>query len=306
MQKIIWLLFHEPVELFIRTAQHFEKELNQLSGDQWNFEILELAEYEKRYNSGAPCDPIVEMLEGRVQMSQLYSQVFPAYNASDFMALELPFIFRDHDHATRVFESSIADELMQHLEDRVKIKGLGFTYSGGYRCWKCDQPIESLDDLKQLSISPRQHPVATQIWKTLGVNIKDQVLPGERYNICNSTLPRFHADGQDHQHYAIETGHAMYLTNIFMNLDLWTSLDETSQQHFKQAATICARQERKQSVADAEELKTNRELALQRGIHEVQPLAPTVHQQLVERLSEVTHEWKQYLTPGLVDRIIAA
>ena len=34
-QKIKWLLFHEPAELFIRTAEHFEKEINRLTGDRY-------------------------------------------------------------------------------------------------------------------------------------------------------------------------------------------------------------------------------------------------------------------------------
>ena len=39
-QNIKWLLFHEPAELFIRTAEHFGREINRLTGDQYTIEIL--------------------------------------------------------------------------------------------------------------------------------------------------------------------------------------------------------------------------------------------------------------------------
>lgn len=302
-QKIKWLLFHEPAELFIRTAEHFEEEINALTDTQWEFEILRLEDYDRLYNNGTPCDPIEEMRAGRVQMSQLHSQCFPAYNAFDFNVLGLPFMFRDHDHATRVFEGPVGKQLLDHLQDQVTVKGLGFTYSGGYRCWKSDRPITSLDQLQTLKASHRQHPVGTFVWNQLGVQIAE---PGESGNICNSTLPRFHADGESHQHYAIETGHAMYLTTIFMNLDLWNSLDETTQQHFATAAERCSRQERIQSVQDAEDIKASADLQTERGIHAVSTLPPKEQQRLVETLEGVKDLWKPYFTPGLVDSILAA
>lgn len=303
MQKIIWLLFHEPAELFIRTARHFEEEINKLTGNQFEFEILELREYEERYCSGLPCDPVEEIKQGRVQMSQLYSQVFPAYNATDFAALGLPFLFRDHDHATRVFEGPVGKNLMNHLQEKVQVKGLGFTYSGGYRCWKSDVPIQSLQELKSLTVSPRQHPVGAHVWKLLGVT---EAQPGELSNICNTTLPRFHADGEPHQHHVIETGHSMYLTTIFMNEDLWNSFDQTTQDHFMTASQICSRVERAQSIEDGERIKTSEELKRERGIDTISRLPDSEQQQLVETLQSVKHLWKQYLSPGLIDDIVAA
>jgi TRAP-type C4-dicarboxylate transport system substrate-binding protein len=302
-QKITWLLFHEPAELFIRTAEHFEKKINELTGDKYKFEILMLSDYERYYNNGDICDPIEEMRAGRVQMSQLYSQCFPAYTASDFNVLGLPFLFRDHDHATRVFEGKVGTQLLDHLQDRVQVRGLGFTYSGGYRCWKSDRPINSLEDLKGLKVRHKRHPVGSAVWDLLGV---EEAKLGETANIANSTLPRFHADGQPHQHYATESGHSMYLTTIFMNLDLWNSLDEQTQKHFETASHICSRTERVQSVADADEIKRNNDLALSRGIHQISRLSDTEQQRLVNLLKGVKTEWAPYFTPGLVDDILAA
>ena len=57
-KKIKWLLFHEPAELFIRTAEHFEQEINRLTGNKYKLEILKLEDYNDKYNNGEPCDPL--------------------------------------------------------------------------------------------------------------------------------------------------------------------------------------------------------------------------------------------------------
>ena len=104
MKTIKWLLFHEPAELFIRTAEHFEQELNRRTGNAFNFEILELSDYERMYHGGKQCDPLTELKAGKVQMSQIYINTLAYSNITNLLALTLPFLFRDHDHATRVFE----------------------------------------------------------------------------------------------------------------------------------------------------------------------------------------------------------
>ena len=71
MKNIKWILYHELMEIFYRTAKHFEQEINRLSGNKFNFEILELKEYEAKYNNGQPCDLLKNFCTGRVQMSRI-------------------------------------------------------------------------------------------------------------------------------------------------------------------------------------------------------------------------------------------
>ena len=42
MKTIKWLLFHQPAELFIRTAEHFAEEINKISNTGFKLEILRL------------------------------------------------------------------------------------------------------------------------------------------------------------------------------------------------------------------------------------------------------------------------
>ena len=85
--KIKWLLFHEPAELFIRTAEDFQRHLDHLTDNKFEIEILTLADYQDKYLDGVVCDPFTELKEGRVQVSQIFSDILGDFDATDFYAL---------------------------------------------------------------------------------------------------------------------------------------------------------------------------------------------------------------------------
>jgi TRAP-type C4-dicarboxylate transport system substrate-binding protein len=296
-QTIKWLLFHEPAELFIRTAEHFEKEINKLTGDRYEIEILKLEDYNHKYNGGKPCDPLMELKENRVQMSQLYTNTLAATDATDFYALALPFLFRDHDHCAKVLEGEIGDELMAHLHDRLQVKGLSFTYSGGYKCMATDKKITSVDELANLTVNHKQSPVFTKMFRALGMNTAEDA------NVTQTTLPRYHVEASPSQTHVTDTQHSMYLTTILMNDDMWNGLSVNDQINFREAAKICARAERAKSVSDAEEIKTDASKQDERGIQSMNDLSDSEVQKLKEKLVPVTDKFAKFFGNDLVDRI---
>ena len=51
--KIRWVIAHEPLSLFVRAAQDFEKEINaQQSAEKIEIEVMTLNEYSVKYNDG--------------------------------------------------------------------------------------------------------------------------------------------------------------------------------------------------------------------------------------------------------------
>lgn len=296
-QNIKWLLFHEPAELFIRTAKHFEEEINRLTGDRFNIEILKLEDYNDKYNNGEPCDPIAELKAGRVQMSQLYVNTLAYSDATDFYALALPYLFESHDHCTRVLEGEIGDELMTHLHDKLHVKGLSFTYSGGYKCIAADRSITSVEDMKGLTYKSKSSPVFTEMFRALGMTEADDA------NLTQTTLPRYHVEASDSQKHVANTQHSMYLTTILANDEMWNSLSAEDQMHFMTASKICARAERIQSVADAEEIMNSDQAKADRGIETVEHFSQQEVDALKARLTPVTDKFAKYFGNNLVDRI---
>ena len=296
-QKIKWLLFHEPAELFIRTAEHFEKEINRLTGDRYEIEILKLEDYNTKYNNGQPCDPLAELKANRVQMSQLYANTLAATDATDFFALALPFLFRDHDHCARVLEGEIGEELMTHLHDRLAVKGLSFTYSGGYKCMASDKAIDKVEDLENLTTNHKPSPVFTEMFKALGMNTAADA------NVTQTTLPRYHVEASPSQKHVTNTQHSMYLTTILMNDSMWTGLSVDDQINFREAAKICARAERAKSVADAEDIKSDASKQAERGIETIKDLPESEVDKLRAKLVPITDKFAKYFSNDLVDRI---
>ena len=297
--KLTWLLFHEPAELFIRTAEHFGEEINRLTGDKYDIEILKLDEYNNKYNNGKPTDPMAELRAGRVQMSQMYTQGLAELDATDFFALALPFLFRDHDHCTRVLEGEIGDELRSHVHDKLNVRSLSFTYSGGYKCMASDKPLETVEEFSSLTASHKPSPVFMEMFKALGMSSEDRA----DANVTQTTLPRYHVDATPSQTHVIDTHHSMYLTTILMNNELLESLSVDEQMKFMEAANICARAERIKSVADAEEIKSNVSKQAERGIKTINNLSEAEVEKLRAKLVPVTDKFAKFFSNNLVDRI---
>jgi TRAP-type C4-dicarboxylate transport system substrate-binding protein len=272
-QKIKWLLFHEPAELFIRTAEDFQKHLDKLTNNKYEIEILTLAEYQDKYYDGLICDPFTELKEGRVQVSQIFSDNIGDFDATDFYALSMPYLFKDHDHASRVFEGDIGKDLFEHLYQKTKVRGLSYTYSGGYRCTASSTPIRAIEDFAGKTYSRWRNPVHADMIDMVGAkkvcNLTDTEIDLDKVNVTQTTYPRYVADALKSQKYVADTKHSMYVTSILMNDSFWTSLSAEDKEHFTKAGFLSARKERTQSVADAEEIKTSESKQNELGIEEV-------------------------------------
>jgi TRAP-type transport system periplasmic protein len=267
-QKIKWLLFHEPVELFIRTAKDFQVHLNELTNSKYEIEILTIADYQDKYLDGMICDPFTELKEGKVQVSQIYADSFE--HATDFHALSMPYLFESHDHAARVFEGDVGKKLFDHLYERTGVRGLAYTYSGGYRCTASNTPINNVEDFCGKTFQRSTNPILASMIDLLKAkkvsNIGSEKVEAD---IIQTTYPRYHADASSLQKYVADTRHSMYLTTILLNDDFMSSLSAEDKAHFYEAALRASRKERVQSVADGEKIKNSKETQKDLGIQEV-------------------------------------
>lgn len=111
--KIRWVIAHEPLNLFVRAAKDFQDSLNaQQSAENIEIEVMTLSEYSQKYNNGVVVTKhdLLDLMEaGKIEMSQMYTTWLAEKYEQDFLALEMPFIFKDHDHATRVLEGEVGE-----------------------------------------------------------------------------------------------------------------------------------------------------------------------------------------------------
>ena len=267
-QKIKWLLFHEPVELFIRTAKDFQLHLDELTNNKYEIEILTVADYQEKHLDGMICDPFTELKEGRVQVSQIYADTFE--HATDFYALSMPYLFESHEHAARVFEGDVGKKLFAHLYEKTGVRGLAYTYSGGYRCTASTTPIRNVEDFSGKSFLRSTNPILASMIDLLKAKKVSNIISEKvQADIIQTTYPRYHADASSSQRYVADTRHSMYLTTILLNDHFMSSLSTEDKAHFYEAALRASRKERVQSVADGEKIKNSKETQNDLGIEEV-------------------------------------
>lgn len=320
IRKIRWLLEHEPVELFLRTARAFDERIRKLTNDQIQVEIYTKEEYQDKFNvSPASTDPLILMTAGDIEMTQTQIVNVGQWFCPDFFALEMPYLFKDHDHATRVLDGKIGKKLLDSVEESTPSKGLAFTYSGGYRVFASKGPIKSAEDLKGLSCVTDISPVRVDTAKAFGLNvvpykIASQEEGSESYKTDlyvtsqarETTLPRYEAEAYHAGHHHIGvTNHSMFLTTILVNKEFFDGLTPEQQIAMEVVAKEVVKIEREWSIEDASELAKNTAKHEQLGIdyYELSQDEITKLKKSVEPLYE---KYRVVFSPMLIDDMLKA
>jgi len=308
-KTIRWVLAHEPYDLFLRAAEKFSQEVAEKTQGEINIEVMGLTEYVEKYNQGQPLDRyrIRELVDnGTIEMSQMYTTTLGLVD-SDMFVLDMPFIFRDHNHAAAVLDGEIGQELMNSLADKSNIKGLAFTYSGGFRAIIGNRVIESVQDLAGMRVRVAHCPVAEDTMRALGA--EPVVLPIEQLRDAignqtvdsgESTYPRIYSMGQNQTATVINhTEHSLFLTTIIMNKALWNGLTLEQQNIFQAAAIAAAHVERAESLED---IGITQQRAVEDGI-KVHHLSQQQQNEMKQRVSVVYDKYQTYFNNNLISRI---
>ena len=308
--KIRWVIAHEPLNLFLRAAEDFERRVNeQQSEHKIEVEIMTLTEYSQRYNDGVVVTKhdLLDLMEaGKIEMSQMYTTTLGLLD-SDMFVLDMPFIFRDHEHAARVLDGEIGQELMNGLAEKTNIKGLAFTYSGGFRAIIGNRVIESVEDMSGMRVRVAHCPVAEDTMRALGAEpivmpieqLRD-ALGSQEVDSGESTYPRIYGMNQNETATVINhTEHSLFLTTIIMNKGLWAQLTLDQQQIFQEAALAAAKVERAESLDD---IGITQQRAIQDGI-QVNYLTADQQQAFKDATGVVYSKYQDYFNNNLISRI---
>jgi TRAP-type C4-dicarboxylate transport system substrate-binding protein len=263
VKVIRWVLAHEPLDIFLRAAEKFAARIAETSHGALKVEILTLDDYSQKYCNNKPVtytDLVQHLNEGRLELSQMYTHELGKYS-NDLRALDMPFLFTDHDHARRVLDGKIGADLLSSIAKNTEtsnVKGLAFTYSGGFTVLAFNQQINSIEDLQNLKVRVPTSPVVYTYLSKLG--IKPVTLPlNEIYNKLKSgeidgaeiTYRRlYEVEGEKYSKSVLHSNHNIFLTSIIINQSFWNTLDSSMQEVVKEAAMYAAHEERLDAVAD--------------------------------------------------------
>ncbi len=309
---IRWVLTHEPIALFEEAARHFRRHVEEASQGTLRVEILTPSDYGQQRHGhphrATAAEVIQDVIAGRLQMSQSYASALGAVH-DRLWALELPFLFEDHQHAAQVLDGAIGHELLDGLLPH-GLRGLAFTYSGGYRIISSTgKGIHRLEDLAGLRVRCAQNPVAQALLQRLGatpVPAPLQAIPeltrDGQIDAAESTWPRY----RDMGHHVLQptvndTAHSLFLTALVVNRDFFQRLSPAHQRILSAAALDTAAMERSRSVHDGE---LARKQHLSEG-HPVAELTLAERRRLMALALPLHEEFAPRFGKALIDRIKA-
>jgi len=187
----------------------------------------------------------------------------------EVVVFDLPYLFRDRDHALRVLQAPIGQRLTKTVEQKVG-KVLGY-YAGGTRgIYNSVRPVRRVDDLKGLKIRVIPNKIYVSTLNALGAlatpmpfsevygALQQGVIDGAE-NDPPSLLGMKHYEVA--KHYSL-TSHFVQEGYLFINVDRWNSLTAEQQKVLAEAAQISQKEEREyerakhgETIAELQRLK---------------------------------------------------
>ncbi|MFA0887973.1 MAG: TRAP transporter substrate-binding protein [Synergistales bacterium] len=168
-----------------------------------------------------------------------------------FGAIDLPFLFRNPEHAYKVLDGPIGNALFADLEKQ-GWKGLAWAERGFRNLTNSKKAINSPDDIKGLKIRVMQNPVYVDSFKALGANAVPMAWTEALTALQQGTI-----DGQENplnvivafklnesQKNMAITRHAYAPAPIIMSMVTWKKLNPEQQKAVLKAAQEAAVYER--------------------------------------------------------------
>lgn len=160
-----------------------------------------------------------------------------------FLALDLPFIFKDEAHVYRSLDGVVGDKLNEGL-NKVGLVGLSYFENGFRNITNSRKPIVVPDDVKGLKIRVPQSNTLVATFEALGANPVPMAY-GELYTAMETGA----IEAQDHptptlfagkfyevQKYLSMTRHGYAAVAVVMNKRKWDKLSAEQQDIIKKAA----------------------------------------------------------------------
>jgi TRAP-type C4-dicarboxylate transport system substrate-binding protein len=259
-----WVLAHEPYHVFIKAAKSFADEVRAETNGKYDINVVSLQEWNKLAeqnltNHTTDREKILGLVDnGTIDLATVYANTLGSFIDHDMHALAMPFLFDDHEQASNVIDGAIGQHMLAKLEDNSNIRGLTFTYSGGFKIIPSKQVIETIEDFYRLNLSCSNTPVGIGTFAAVGANpvptyvedITKKLASGEIVGGETTYTRYFILDQDKHTNYINETEHSLFLTSLIINKQLWATLGEKVQKVFANAALRASKIEREDSLAD--------------------------------------------------------
>ncbi len=166
--------------------------------------------------------------------------------------VDIPFLFRDYDHARKTLDGPIGDELRAKFPSKGLI-ALAWTENGFRHLTNSKHAVRTPDDVKGLKVRTMQNKVHIQAFQSIGVQPTPMAFPELFTALQQGTV-----DGQENpipvilsakfaqvQKYLTLTGHVYSPALLITAPALWNKLSDADKKAFTEAAKAGGAAQRK-------------------------------------------------------------
>ncbi|MEG0774717.1 TRAP transporter substrate-binding protein [Clostridium sp.] len=178
---------------------------------------------------------------GNVEMTAIGTVM---WNEVDKMSIpDWPFLFRDLEHAKKVYTGEIGEEMAKAVEEKAGVHFMSW-HPNGVRVFSSNKTISSLDTFKGMRLRMPNNPIHIQVGKLLGANVTPLPL-GEVFTALEQKV----VDGQDNplstfrnegwfevQTDIFESNHMVASLELIASDKLMKSLSEDQQKIIEEAS----------------------------------------------------------------------
>ena len=221
-------------------AQAFIDTLSELSGGAWTGEQAPAGQL------GGERDMIEGLQIGSLDL--VITSTGPLGNfVPEVYALDLPFLFRDYDHARATLDGEIGQELLARIDEN-QLVGLAWSENGFRHVTNSQRPVRTPDDLDGLKLRTMENRVHMEAFSQMGAAptpmafpelftaLQQGVVDGQENPVTVITASKF----WEVQDFVSLTGHVYSPAVILASPVLFDGLTEEEQGWFREAAAASA------------------------------------------------------------------
>jgi tripartite ATP-independent transporter DctP family solute receptor len=253
-QKELKLAHGLPVDHPVHKAMEFMgQRVRELSDEKLTVEVYP----SEQLGSEQQCVELVQI--GSLAITKVSAAVMESFT-DEYKVLGLPYIFKSKEHAFKVFDSDIGNDLLMSSTDKW-IRGLTFYDAGSRSFYTKSKPIEHPDDLAGMKIRVMNSITAVGMVRALGGS-PTPISWGELYTALQSGV----VDGAENnppslftsrhyevcKYYSLDE-HTTIPDVLVISQIVWDKLSEQEQEWIQQAADESAVLQRKLWAESEEE-----------------------------------------------------
>ncbi len=252
-----------------------------------------------------------EVIEG-LQIGTIEATIVSSGTLANFVpetgVFDLPFLFRDLDHARDVLDGPIGDEILARFDD-VGLHAMAWGEQGFRHITNNRNPISTPEDVEGLKIRTMENPVHLKAFNTLGAAPTPMAWPE-----VISSLQQGVIDGQENplsvivsakldevQKYLTLSGHVYSPAMLLVSKSFWEGLSDEDKAAFEKGATEAVAAMRG-FVDDVE--TSGVETLKERGM-DVGELSTEEKAKFQQAVQGAYESYYQMYDKDLIDRIIA-